>query len=280
MSAQYPPISLPHSETRLIESFIVNDTYRLHIALPVDYADTRTAYPVVYAADGNSSIFTLANIVRELNFSQELPPLIIVGIGYPTDDPAAIWQLRFRDLIPTYDPKMEQKIKEYPFQLESLPPPGADTFLRFIREEVKPFINANYRTVPDESAYVGFSGGGTFGLYTLFHHPDTFNRYVIGSPPIHLDNKVILTYESKYAESHNDLPVRMFMSVGGREESDDPLPLIEPLHQFVTNMKTLANSLLERKYPGLQLTSHVFEDETHMSVIPATFSRGLRAVFS
>jgi predicted alpha/beta superfamily hydrolase len=279
MSTRYPPVSLPNSEVRLLESSIVEDTYRLNIALPVEYADSDKAYPVVYATDGNSNIFTLAHLVGALNLSQELPPLIIVGIGYPTDNLSDILQLRLRDLVPTYDPEAEQVWKEF-FQLESIPSPGADRFLRFIREELKPFINANYRTDPDDSAYVGFSAGGTFGLYTLFHHPDTFSRYVIGSPPIHIDNKVMLTYESNYAESHNDLPVRVFMSVGGREESDDPLPLIEPRHQFVTNIKTLARTLQERNYPGMQLTSHVFEDETHMSVIPATFSRGLRVVFS
>lgn len=279
MSVQYPSVSLPNSEVRFLESAIVNDTYRLNIALPAEYAATGTAYPVIYATDGNN-IFTLANLVGALNFSQELPPLIIVGIGYPTDDPSYSWQLRFRDLAFTSDLEMEQKIKAYPFQLESLPSPGANAFLQFIREELKPFVNAHYRTDPDDSAFVGFSGGGLFGLYTLFHHPDTFHRYVIGSPPLHWDNKIMLTYEDKYAEHHNDLPVRLFISVGGREESDDPLPLIEPSHQLVTNLKTLANTLQERKYPGLQLTHHVFEDETHMSVIPATFSRGLRAVFS
>jgi predicted alpha/beta superfamily hydrolase len=175
---------------------------------------------------------------------------------------------------------MEQKIKVYPFQLESLPSPGANAFLQFIREELKPFLHAHYRTDPYASAFVGFSAGGLFGLYTLFHQPHTFTRYVIGSPPLHWDNKMMLTYERKYAEHHHDLPVRLFMSVGGREESDDPLPFIEPSHQYVTNLKTFANTLQERKYPGLQLTLHVFEDETHMSVLPATFSRGLRAVFS
>jgi predicted alpha/beta superfamily hydrolase len=121
------------------------------------------------------------------------------------------------------------------------------------------------------------SYGGLFGLYVLFHHPDTFNRYVIGSPAIHHDNRVTLTYESNYAANHDDLPVRVFMSVGEREEVDDPL--IESSFQFVTNMKTLAKTLRERSYPGLRLTTHVFEDETHGSVIPATFSRGLRVVF-
>jgi predicted alpha/beta superfamily hydrolase len=153
----------------------------------------------------------------------------------------------------------------------------ASRFLRFIREELKPFIKTNYRTNPDDSTYVGNSYGGLFGLYVLFHHPDTFNRYVIGSPAIHHDNRIALTYEGNYAANHDDLPVRVFMSVGGREEMDDHL--IDPSFQFVTNMKTLEKTLQERRYPGLQLTTRVFEDETHFSVIPTTFSRGLRVVF-
>ena len=279
MSSQYPPVSLPNSEVRLLESSIVRDTYRLFIALPGEYADSDRTYPVVYATDGNSDVSLLASKVRKLNFSQELPPLILVGIGYSTDNASDMWQLRVRDLRPTSDPEAEQKVREFPFQLASLPSPGAGAFLRFIREELKPFINANYRTDPNDSAYVGFSSGGMFGLYTLFHHPDTFSRYVIGSAPICWDNKAVLTYERDYAEAHNDLPVRVFMSVGSREEMDDPLPFIEPSYQFVTNVNSLAEILQGRNYPGLRLTTHVFDDETHMSVIPATFSRGLRVVF-
>jgi predicted alpha/beta superfamily hydrolase len=124
---------------------------------------------------------------------------------------------------------------------------------------------------------MGISYGGLFGLYVLFHHPDTFNRYVIGSPAIHHDNRVTLAYESKYAASHDDLPARVFMSVGALEELDDPF--IEPSFRFVSNMRELAKILQERGYPGLHLTTHVFEDETHVSVVPATFSRGLRVVF-
>jgi hypothetical protein len=124
---------------------------------------------------------------------------------------------------------------------------------------------------------MGNSYGGLFGLYVLFHSPDTFNRYVIGSPAIHHDNRVVLAYESSYAESHDDLPVRMFMAVGAREEMDDHL--IDPSFQFVTNVKVLAERLQKRRYPGLQLTTRVLEGETHFSAIPAAFSRGLRVVF-
>ena len=39
-------------------------------------------------------------------------------------------------------------------------------------------------------------------------------------------------------------------------------------------------ALAGREYPSLRLTHHVFEGETHLSVIPGTISRGLRDVFS
>ena len=35
------------------------------------------------------------------------PPLIVVGIGYPTDDFAEIYRLRSRDFLPTHDKERE-----------------------------------------------------------------------------------------------------------------------------------------------------------------------------
>jgi predicted alpha/beta superfamily hydrolase len=202
----------------------------------------------------------------------ELPRLILVGIGYDTDDPVELMRIRERDFLPTNVISAE-KLK----RLKYAPPGQGDRFLRFIRKELKPFINASYRTIPDDSTYVGHSHGGLFGLYTLFQHPNTFNRYVIGSPSIHHDNDVILTYEQDYAANHDDLPARVFLSVGEREELDDPL--IDPAFKFVTNVSALAKTLLGRGYPGLQLTTRVFEGQSHASVMPMAFSYGLRAVF-
>ena len=42
----------------------------------------------------------------------------------------------------------------------------------------------------------------------------------------------------------------------------------------------MASVLEDRTYPGLNLTVHEFSGETHLSVIPATLSRGLREVFA
>jgi predicted alpha/beta superfamily hydrolase len=276
MSSRHSPVTLPNTLVRPLKSSIVNDTYRLHIALPTNYEKSDRTYPVVYVTDGNTLFPMVWAISQTLNSDWQLPRLITVGVGYDTDKLREMWRNRERDFLPT-NASATDASRRQEFTRTGIRRGKAGSFLRFLREELKPFINANYRTNPDDSTYVGISYGGLFGLYALFHRPDTFSRYVIGSPAIHHDNKVVLTYESNYASKHHDLPVRVFMSVGAREELDDPL--IDPSFQFVTNMKTLAKTLQERDYPGLQLTTRVFEDETHGSVIPKTFSRGLRVVF-
>jgi hypothetical protein len=282
MKSNYPPVTLPNSETRVLESEIVDDIYRLNIALPEGYAQSDAYYPVVYAADGNRSIFTISQIATILTSSGELPPLILVGMGYESDDPGEIFAKRTRDYNPTPDEAHDRRYMEQ-FNLESIETGGTDKFLSFIREELKPFINNNYRSDKGDTTYVGHSGGGTFGLYALFIRPDTFNRYVIGSPTIFRGDNALLSYERDYAANHNDLPARVFLLVGEREEIDDPLMSmfdVDPKEmKFVTNVKTLIGRLQDRNYPNLDLTSHIFEGETHLSVIPSTYSRGLREVF-
>jgi hypothetical protein len=274
--SQHPPVTLSDTEVRLLRSSIVNDTFRLHISLPVTYAGSERTYPVVYLTDGNGLFPLVRGIAEGLSGGLEIPRLIIVGIGYDTDDARDWGRYRERDLLPT-DASATDAARRRRFTRTGIRRGQAGAFLGFMRQELKPFINANYRTRVEDSTYMGNSYGGLFGLYVLFHSPDTFSRYVICSPAIHHDNRVVLAYESHYAENHDDLPVRVFMAVGAREEMDDHL--IDPSFQFVTNVQELAKRLRERGYPGLHLTTQVLEGETHFSAIPTTFSRGLRAVF-
>jgi predicted alpha/beta superfamily hydrolase len=59
---------------------------------------------------------------------------------------------------------------------------GAEDFLRFVREDLIPFMVSEYRADPADRCFMGSSLGGIFGLYSLFRHSDTFQRYIIGSP--------------------------------------------------------------------------------------------------
>ncbi len=269
-----PLICVDGTETRLFNSSIVSDTYRLFIVLPDKYHQSNKTYPVLYVTDGNELTMLVRFIVRALQAEWAMPQVIIVGIGYDTDAYLDLARVRERDFLPTNDPSYIKQNRREPYQAVG----QANLFLRFIREELKPFIHNHYRTKPEDGTYMGNSHGGLFGLYTLFQQPDSFKRYVISSPSIHHDNQVVLTYDQTYANQHRDLNAKVFLSVGAREEIDDPL--IRPSFQFVTNVRTLTQTITDRNYPNLLFASHIFDEETHASVVTSSYTRGLRFVFT
>jgi len=113
----------------------------------------------------------------------------------------------------------------------------------------------------------GVSLGGLFPLYVLFHAPETFNRYIAVSPGLVWDDQVTFEYEEEFAKKHSDLPVKLFLSVGGLEGGS------------VISLGRLHRRLEDRNYAGLEMEMVVMEDETHLSVFPGAFSKGLRTVF-
>ncbi|MDX1615532.1 MAG: alpha/beta hydrolase-fold protein [Candidatus Promineifilaceae bacterium] len=271
------PVTIPRSEIRPLESTIVDQTYQIHIGLPPGYKQADMAYPVVYASPAFPDFYFIWPIITSMLVSEELPPVILVGTGYGLDEPRENVLRRLRDHMPTRDQVMDQDVVEW----AGTEPVGigeADNFLRFIHEELQPFVDDNYRTQPDDTTYAGCSSSGLFGLHVLFKRPETFRRYILGSPPIFRADRAILDTEADYAARHDALPARVFLAVGGLEQQD-PFSAIRPDYHFVDNVKALAKTVAARDYSGLQLTTEVFADETHLSVTPAIYSRGLRVVF-
>lgn len=276
MSPQYAQVAISNSEVRMIPSSHVDQEFKILVAFPDSYADSDKTYPVLYVLDANWYFGTVTETVRMLPILGELPEMIVVGIGYPVKVTMEAVAVRTRDYTPTeVDGWYEEVVlKHYPEAPEYVASGEAAGFLQFIREELIPFIHSNYRTDPEDQAIVGHSFGGLFALYSLFHHPATFNRYVIASPSIWWDEGVTLKYESDFAANNSDLSAKVFMTVGGLEESEEDSDAA-----MMTNMRRLAETLQGRGYASLKLVTHVFDAETHVSVIPASISRGLKAVF-
>jgi predicted alpha/beta superfamily hydrolase len=264
MANTHPPVTLPGTEVRLLHSSKVDEEYKLFISLPPGYDESEDSYPVLYVTDANW-LFSSFSLLSWL----PIPPMIVVGIGYPTDSVADIFRLRARDFLPTQNEADENVVKEqYQMPIES---GGGTNFLAFVRDELFEFIEAQYRTKPDDRTLFGYSFGGTFGIYTLFEQPDSFNRYIIGAPDLRWDNEVCFKYEQEYAAKHPDLPVKLYLSVGTLDED-----LTEKNASSLFRFQAILKS---RNYPGLDLKFEVFEDETHGSAAGRTASRGLRAVF-
>jgi predicted alpha/beta superfamily hydrolase len=85
---------------------------------------------------------------------------------------------------------------------------------------------------------IGHSYGGDFVLYALFNAPETFSRYMAGSP--NLVNATIL--ESIYAEDHSALPAKVLLTIGERDEGSSTE---EFLSEFVAALESRAHEGLE-----------------------------------
>jgi uncharacterized protein len=270
-------VTLDNTEVHQIRSEKIGQDYLLNVAVPPGYNASGEPCPVVYVTDGGPAFTALHSVVPLMQMSQELRPFIMVGITYNVTESMFGMTLRNRDLthcagsIAPDDEEMPEWYKNLP-QVE---PGGAAQFLDFISNEVKTVINDNYN-VNDDATYAGYSLGGLFGLFGLFTKPETFERYVIGSPSIWWGEKDILQCEQAYADAHDDLKARVFMCSGRLEE-----PVDKPDNfSMVSNMTDLAQTLTNRNYSSLQLTHKILDEETHLSGHPLALLRGLRSVFT
>jgi predicted alpha/beta superfamily hydrolase len=257
-----PQVSISQTALRSIYSATVGDTFSIYIAYPANYTSSTQLYPTIYLTDANLYFAAVTQLIRNMQIGDEVPQVLIVGIGYKTDSVAS--RLRSRDFTPTAIPD--------PFD-NHWPTGGAANYLQFINEELKPFIQKNYR-VSSEASFAGISYAGLFGLYTLFHEPQTFQNYLIATPSLWYDSLVTFDYEKKFAAYHRNLSAKVFLSVGGLEEKQFADGNME------TNVKFLSDRLKKRKYTDLHLKTYVFPNETHFSVPGASFSHGLRYILS
>lgn len=273
MDAETRPVTLPRATERVVQCEAIGSPFVVSVALPPGVRPGEGApLKVVYAFDANMNFASTVETARLLAFGGELPPLLIVGIGYDRPRVQDWMDWRMRDFTTTPDQGVYLPSDDRERKREA---GGSHLFLDFIEQTVKPLVEREYGADPADATIWGDSLGGLFGLTALFQRPGIFQRYILGSPSIWWDHGVALRYEAEYGAANTDLPASVFISVGALEEEGDSAPA-----EMVTNVREMTKRLESRGYPGLRLTSHVFEGETHLSVIPATLSRGLRAVFA
>jgi predicted alpha/beta superfamily hydrolase len=260
-----PAVTLPRSQ---LHQFLSPSgvEYNLYVTFPWDYKpDGSVQYPVLYMLDASGQFLLIAQMYYLMRLGNELPSMILVGIDKQTSSVPEALASRVLDLTPTRVPEREHELsKQYGQPVQS---GGADVFLSILTGEIIPWVEARYAT-SSERGLVGFSFGGLYAAHVLLTAPDSFTHYLIGSPSLYWDNEIMFKRESAYSEQFEDLSARVFLSAGTLERAG-----------YLPNMIRLAERLMSRNYESLQLQSHIFEDEMHLSVIPATFSRGLRFLF-
>ncbi len=182
------------------------------VYLPPGYDDTEDRrYPVLYLHDGQNVFDGETAFIRgqewEVDESAErliraraMQPVIIVAVHNAGD-------ARIDEYTPSPDPGLSRG-------------GNAINYGRFLVEELKPFIDREYRTwrAARNTGLGGSSLGGLVSLFLWNEYPHVFGRLAIMSPSLWWDRRVILrTLEQS---NHPQRP-KIWLDVGTCE-SDSP----------------------------------------------------------
>jgi predicted alpha/beta superfamily hydrolase len=244
---KYPAVTIPGSHTRYLTSSIVaGQEYELQILLPTAYEGSTKKYPVVYLMDSQFDFPLVKCIYAEQYYDGFIPEIIVVGVTWGGGK-----VLRNRDYTPP-------TVGDRPGETG-----GADKFLDFMKTELFPFIESNYRAESDNRTLMGCSLGGLVTLYTLFTHTDMFTGYVAASPAL---GEALSKNEEAFSKKQLTKPVRVYMTEGDVEGGK---PYFE---RFAETMKG-------RNYKNVQFRSKVLENTGHSGTKSETYTRGLQFVF-
>ena len=269
-----------YAETHIMDSARTGRQYRITVSLPYSYQTPSAEgwpfpvvqkWPVVFLLDANWYFGMVTDMVRSMAWCGGTRDAIVVGIGYPaSEDAQDAWMEAFarRNADFTAVRDMELENERQAFTKRPVQTGDAERFHQFIRDELIPFVEHNYRVDASRRILAGHSRGANFAAYALFEDPALFNSFIIASCGPSDEDRYIFKREEAYAKAHKTLATRVFLSAGELEE--------EAESTTVTDTLRLAAVLESRKYEGLSLVKRVFPELNHCEVIAPSFQAGLK----
>jgi predicted alpha/beta superfamily hydrolase len=229
----------------------------------------------------------VTGIARLMQMGGLLPEVIVASIGYPLEgfygaDFQQFFMRRAKDLTSVRDERYEQFVRKVTQNADlAIETGGAEPFRKFVTEEVTALVEGRYRASAVDKTLLGDSSGGHFAIYAMLRQPRSFQRYVVGSPSLGFGERALFKLESEYAEQYKELPVKLFLGIGGQEEHPSfsaagylgTIVSVSDFYRFVAILQ-------ERGYEGLQFAKRLFEGFDHTDVIGPIVAAGLRDVFA
>ncbi len=277
-------------ESYSLQSTVMGVKYDVSVGLPTDYeANPNKKYPALLVTDGDEMFPMAQNLADGLmgqgNGQGAIEGLFVVSVSVPLELGDTMWaKRRIYEFSPPNWPMADEfgkvvwsicsKFEPKPTKEECVG--GAPRFLSFIVQELLPALYERFRVDPDRLGLFGISAGGFFASYVVFQPETPFKNYIISSPAMAYGDGEIFRQEAKYAESHKDLNVGIYMASGSLEMDD---PFLEGVGRIVSGQSHLAATLQSRKYPGLRLYTEIHSGLGHIDSGPATLARGLRLLY-
>jgi predicted alpha/beta superfamily hydrolase len=235
-------------DTISVESKVLGERRVINVYVPPDYATSSSSYPVLYMPDGGMGE-DFPHVVGSVDVSIKnavIRPVIVVGIENT---------VRRRDLAGPTELEEERKMAPQAG--------GADRFRSFLRDEVKPLINARYRTTP-ESAIIGESLAGLFVIETFLVEPTLFDGYIAADPSVWWNNQSLVRGAGPSLGWWSAGPKSLYIATAEMQEG-----------------VALLKRLLEIYAPaGVTWTHEPMPHERHGTIFPTAALHGIRMLFA
>ncbi len=216
----------------------LNDISRkVWLYLPPHYDSSSEKYPVIYMHDAQNLFDNATSFVGEWGVDETLnnfykktgKSFIIVGV----ENGGA------------------KRIEEYtPFKHPKYGGGKGAIYIDFLVKELKPYIDANYRTKTDakNTAIIGSSLGGFISFYGGLKYPDVFGNIGALSTSFWFSDKI---YD--FAKKNGNLKnTKLYLLVGGKEGDS-----------MVPDTKNMAKLLLQTGFPNQNIKTKVVANGKH-----------------
>ena len=253
------------AQQREITSAATGRAYRIFVFVP-SAPPPPAGHPVLYMLDGNSTYPLAASLLQLAEHSTNpagITPGILVGIGYPGDAPINL-AARAEDYTPP-SPDLSAT-----GDLSGNKQGGADRFLDFIENELKPRLAADFKIDPARQTLFGHSYGGLFTLHTLFTRPAAFQRYVAASPSVWWNDRHILTEKNAWLKTRASTAApaapRLLITVGSLEQTPSRDPRLAHRAELVIARRQVDNArdlAAELAAAGLPAEFILLEKDNH-----------------
>lgn len=262
------PYEIPDSEVWDVPDPISKRGYQVFVALPPSYAaQPQRRYPVLYATDADYAFPIIRQLARRLNVEgPQVEEFILIGLSYGKGENGGV--SRQRDYTPTPNGPSTASPNAIHGQ--------AQAYQQYLRDQVKPFVNARYRADPAKAIFLGHSYGALLGTQILFTEPGLFSSYILGSPSLWYDKRHALKLEASYAKQNQDLSAKVYLYVGQYEALRKGDRRYNQTVDMVADNRALEAALQSRNYPSLTLKSAVLNDEDHLTVAPRGFMQAMK----
>lgn len=248
-----------------VYSEILKQSRDIYVQFPEGFdPESDRKYPIVYILDGENLLPALT-VTQKFYMGGFLPDMILIGVSNQEN--------RTRDLTPS--------VVEPSYG----PNGGAAQFLRFIGEELIPYVEENY-PASDYRTLIGHSYGGLFSIYTLIHQPQLFENFLAIDPSLDWDDQLMLR-QAKEVFANGDFSGKsLYISLSGQLHRQKPEITIDNVMDDVSEFTLFARSTIAfaefcRVYSdqGLDFDWEIFPNDLHGTVPLPSLRNGMISIF-